>query len=44
MTDVVIGNGDKGQWTSEPPYHPGHEGMTSADYQQEDPEEDDIPF
>lgn len=44
VTDVVIGNGDKGQWTSEPPYHPGHEGMTSADYQQEDPEEDDIPF
>ena len=47
VTDVVIGSGS-GQWTSEPPYHPGHEGMISTDYQQEDPEEDpeqdDIPF
>ena len=48
VTDVVIGSGS-GQWTSEPPYHPGHEGMTSSDYQQEPLEpgeysEDDIPF
>lgn len=43
VTDVLIGSGG-GQWTSEPPYHPGHEGMTSSDYQQEDPERDDIPF
>ena len=43
VTNVVIGQGDKEQWTSEPPSHPGHEGMTSADYQQEDPEEH-LPF
>lgn len=42
VTDVQIG-GRSGQWTSEPPYHPGHEGMVSSDYQQEDPD-DDIPF
>ena len=42
VTDVII-NGPNGSWTSEPSYHPGHEGMTSADYQQEDPD-DDIPF
>ena len=42
VTDVVVSSGT-GQWTSEPAYHPGHEGMTSADYQQEDPD-DDIPF
>ena len=40
VTDVKIG-GINGQWTSEPPYHPGHETqITSSDYQ----EEDEIPF
>ena len=43
VTDVMIG-GQNGQWTSEPAFNPGHETqMTSADYQQEDPD-DDIPF
>lgn len=43
VTDVII-NGPNQSWLSEPVYRQDHEETTSVDFQQENPEEDEIPF